>query len=99
MTGWFKTVGPMWNDERVMARCCCWTAWFFGRRGLVRPDGKPGDLRTAELFDPVSGGFEATGRMILSHGNLWCTEPQILDDGRVLIVGGASARCGELYDP
>jgi len=100
MTGWFKTVGAMaerrtshgavlLQDGRVL---------LVGGRH-IRPDGKPRDLRTAELFHPVSGGFEATGRMNFAHENLWCTEPQVLDDGSVLIVGGASARCGELYDP
>ena len=99
-TGWFKTVGAMVErrkshgavllpDGRVL---------LVGG-GAIRPDGRPADLRTAELFHPVSGGFEATGRMNSPHENLWCTEPQVLDDGRVLIVGGASAPCAELYDP
>ena len=100
MTGWFKTVGPMVERRTGHGAVLLLDGLvLLVGGGLVRPDGKPGDLRTAELFDPVSGGFEATGRMNSSHGNLWCTEPQILDDGRVLIVGGASARCGELYDP
>jgi hypothetical protein len=100
MTGWFKTVGAMAErrkshgavllpDGRVL---------LVGG-GALRPDGTPGDLRTAELFYPVSGGFATTGRMNSRHENLWCTEPLVLDDGRVLIVGGASAHCGELYDP
>jgi hypothetical protein len=100
MTGWFKTVGAM--EERRKSHGAVLLP--DGRVLLVgggptRPDGKPGDLRTAELFHPVSGRFEATGRMNSPHENLWCTEPQVLDDGRVLIVGGASALCGELYDP
>lgn len=100
MTGWFKTVGAMVERRKSHGAVLL----LDGRvllvgGGPIRPDGKPGDLRTAELFDPVSGGFEATGRMNSPHENLWCTEPQVLDDGRVLIVGGASARCGELFDP
>jgi hypothetical protein len=100
VTGWFKTVGAL--AERRTSHGA--VLLQDGRVLLVggehiRPDGKPGDLRTAELFHPVSGGFEATGRMNFAHENLWCTEPQVLDDGSVLIVGGASARCAELYDP
>ena len=99
-TAWFKTVGAMVERRKSHGAVLL----LDGRvllvgGGPIRPDGKPGDLRTAELFHPVSGGFEATGRMNSPHENLWCTEPHVLDDGRVLIVGGASARCGELYGP
>ena len=53
---------------------------------------------TAELYDPATGTWTATGNM-----TMWRASPSItrLDDGRVLVTGGFSAdgRSAELYDP
>ena len=53
---------------------------------------------TAEIYDPSTGTFAATGNMISGHV---CQQAKLLFDGRVLIVGGsgASAAHAELYDP
>jgi len=60
----------------------------------------------AELFDPASGAFAATGAMTVPR---WDHAAALLHDGRVLIVGGSSGADddgisftqanGELYDP
>jgi hypothetical protein len=55
---------------------------------------------SAELFDPATGEFSATGPLSTSRAYATAT---LLPDGRVLIAGGASApgdpASAELYDP
>ncbi|MBO9662134.1 kelch repeat-containing protein [Dokdonella sp.] len=61
---------------------------------------------TAEVFDPASGQFSATGAMTVPR---WDHAATLLHDGRVLVVGGSSGADdngisftqanGELYDP
>lgn len=53
---------------------------------------------TAYLYDPNTGTFALTGRMAVGQGlNLTAT---LLNDGRVLIVGGRnSPSVAQLYDP
>jgi hypothetical protein len=60
-------------------------------------------LITAELFDPSSGAFTATGQMITDAVGQTATS---LDDGTVLFAGGRSRSSGfsdtanpEIYDP
>jgi hypothetical protein len=51
------------------------------------------DLASAELYDPGSGTWTATGEMTEARTNHTTT---LLADGRVLVAGGGSA---ELWDP
>ncbi len=61
---------------------------------------------SAEVFDPASGEFTATGAMTVAR---WDHAATLLHDGRVLIVGGSSGADdngvsftqanGEVYDP
>jgi hypothetical protein len=59
-------------------------------------------LASAELYDPKTGTFSATGAMSTGRCDQTAT---LLTDGRVLIVGGESAEGGtslasaEIYDP
>jgi Galactose oxidase, central domain/Kelch motif len=57
-------------------------------------------LASAEIFDPTTGAFSATGSM--SAARTWC-QASLLADGRVLITGGygsvAPLASAELYDP
>jgi galactose oxidase-like protein/Kelch motif protein len=53
---------------------------------------------SAELYDPGSGSWTATGDMLGGHGGHTAT---LLPDGRVLVAGGGfvSLTSAELYDP
>jgi hypothetical protein len=61
------------------------------------------DLASAELFDPKTNTFSATGSMYQPHGQR--ATATLLLDGRVLVVGGADqtgmviSSDAELYDP
>jgi hypothetical protein len=55
-------------------------------------------IASAELYDPSTGAFSATGNMTTARRGHSAT---LLPDGRVLIAGGSSESPGsiELYDP
>jgi Kelch motif len=67
------------------------------RNGIAQP--------SAELFDPTTGRFTATGKPLAQHG--WGVTATLLGDGKVLVAGGGSFGCdspcstasAELYDP
>jgi uncharacterized delta-60 repeat protein len=54
-----------------------------------------GDLGSAELYDPASGTWTATGSLATARSGHTAT---LLPDGKVLVAGGGSA-IAELYDP
>jgi hypothetical protein len=59
-------------------------------------------LDTADLFDPLTGGFTATGKMVQARVKHTAT---LLNDGQVLLAGGSSdggftsSASAEVYDP
>jgi len=55
-----------------------------------------GDLATAELYDPATGTFTATGAMSEVRSEHTAT---LLGNGKVLVAGGAADNVAELYDP
>ena len=72
--------------------------------GKVLVAGGGGDLASAELYDPSSGSWTATGNMNGVRGGHTAT---LLRDGKVLVVGGGDGTVtswgplasAELYDP
>jgi uncharacterized protein (TIGR03437 family) len=73
-----------------------------GNAAVLLPSGKVLVVSwygtSADIYDPTTGRFAPTGQMQFSHGvSLTAT---LLNDGRVLIVGGSIAPSAvELYDP
>jgi hypothetical protein len=78
-----------------------------GRVLVAGGAGQSADLASAELFDPKTGRFAATGSMVQSRSDHTAT---LLADGRVLMAGGDQNLVGplgsgdvlasaELYDP
>jgi hypothetical protein len=71
---------------------------------VLATGGRAGDghaLANAEIYDPDTGTFRATGRMATPRSGNTAT---LLNDGRVLIAGGWDGVGGylasaELYDP
>jgi hypothetical protein len=68
--------------------------------GRILVVGGSSDGRSAELFDPPTGTFSATGSMNEQRAGFTATR---LADGRVLVVGGQSdtetGASAEIYDP
>jgi Galactose oxidase, central domain len=54
------------------------------------------DLPTAEIFDPTTGTFTATGTMSNRRSEHAAT---LLANGKVLLTGGTVGNAAELYDP
>src|ERR1700689_1296657 len=52
-------------------------------------------LATAELYDPATGNFTATGSMTTGRVHHTAT---LLPDGRVLMAGGTESLTAEVYD-
>lgn len=56
-----------------------------------------GGGRTAELYDPSNGTWSPTGSM--NDARAQPHTATLLNDGRVLVVGGSSGTSAEIYDP
>jgi N-acetylneuraminic acid mutarotase len=65
--------------------------------GGSNSDSLPGTLNSAELYDPVTGTWGATGSLISARGSHTAT---LLQDGKVLVAGGTAGLLpdAELYD-
>ena len=66
------------------------------RNGVMQP--------SAELFDPATAHFTATGKPLTQHG--WGVTATLLEDGQILVAGGSTgcdspcySASAELYDP
>ena len=71
-----------------------------GSDGTTNASNVTTAIASAELYDPKTGTFSATGSMLNERKNYTAT---LLQDGRVLVVGGetdsAALATAELYDP
>jgi hypothetical protein len=56
-------------------------------------------LSSAELYDPATGAFSPTGNLTQPRGGLSFTQAPLLNNGKVLIVGGETIRAAEIFDP
>ena len=63
--------------------------------GGLNPGGYAGLLSAAELYDPSTGRWTATGPMSIGRSDFTAT---LLADGRVLVAGGGD-NSTEIYDP
>src|SRR5215469_2707958 len=92
-TGRSRASATLLSDGRVL---------IAGGLGLTAgPDGFRPLLDAAEIYDPSTGKFSATGNMQQARWNHVAT---LLNDGRVLITGGrkghiCSTASAELFDP
>ncbi len=102
-TGTFSPTGSM-----TIPRTCATATLLADGRVLVaggNPDdwGMASSLASAEMYDPATGTFSATGSM---HKPRCDATSTLLPDGRVLVAGGFFITAGtgmdasaELYDP
>lgn len=56
-------------------------------------------LNSAEIYNPATGTFTPTGNMAVARCCLFWAQAPLLNNGKVLIVGGFSTQSAELYDP
>ena len=67
------------------------------------PTATKSALVSAELYDPISGSWTATGNMVTARGGGYSVT--VLPDGKVLVAGGfrsdgtGALASAELYDP
>ena len=97
-TGRFSAIATM-TAARVWGRATLLTnGQVLITGGYTFVDGDPHALSSAELFDPVTSSFTATGNM--NAGRSWHTAT-LLNNGKVLIDGGRGDEtvAAELYDP
>jgi uncharacterized protein (TIGR03437 family) len=56
-------------------------------------------LRSAELYDPVTGTFTLTADMTRQRSSMWHAQAPLLANGKVLLAGDNVTTAAELFDP
>jgi WD40 repeat protein len=103
----FDSISGIWNGSGPMTEGRAGHTATLLRDGRVlvvggtHTEGSGLGLATAELYDPVSGTWSATGPMQVGRVGHTAT---LLPDGSVLVAGGSTnagslRRSAELYDP
>ncbi|MEV0171659.1 kelch repeat-containing protein [Streptomyces sp. NPDC050803] len=105
-TGTWTTNDDMWTPRRLHTTTLLADGRVLAVGGIGRPPGGPAEgLATAEIHDPGTGHWTPTGGLRQARFSHSAT---LLEDGRVLVAGGVTARPGpslqtlptaELYDP
>ncbi len=106
----YKSVGGIWTSTRAMATARTYFSMVLlpsgqalvagGCTGL-NANGCSGVTNKAEIYNPSTGKWTATGSMIAARGNLTAT---LLPNGKVLVAGGINGAgnplgTAELYNP
>src|SRR5262245_23325359 len=103
-----QTPGPSWSLTGSLLRARTGhTATLLANGQVLVAGGDddhqiPGVLSSAELYDPATGTWRATGALNIARGGHTAT---LLDNGQVLVAGGIGGACcqglssAELYDP
>jgi WD40 repeat protein len=92
--GTFVTTGSMLQGRSHFAAVLLQNGKVLAIGG-VNPAGYAGLLSTAELYDPYTGRWSATGAMSIGRSDFTAT---LMADGRVLVAGGGD-NSTEIYDP
>ena len=101
-TGTFSATGPMVAMRYQHAATLLPNGQVLIVGGCLDSGGSCQTLASAELYDPATGTFSATGSMIAVRADPTAT---LLPNGKVLVAGGAdfnsytSLASAELYDP
>ena len=67
--------------------------------GQITSPGFSTSLSSAELYDPATGAFSPTGNLTQPRCCLYFTQAPLLNNGKVLIVGGGGNQAAEIFDP
>ncbi len=97
--GVWVTNNSMTMSERTIRRPCCLTARYWSWAGTAGSNV----LASAELYDPATGNWTATGSLNIKRAYHTAA---LLPNGKVLIAGGINGLAvngclssAELYDP
>jgi hypothetical protein len=88
-TGKFTQTASMADTRSQFAATLLRTGQVLVAGGYTA-DNQWGELATAELYDPGTGKWKLTGRMLTNMGDLTAT---LLDDGQVLLAGSSAELC------
>ena len=92
----FATTGSMAGPRGEFAAVLLRDGRVLVAGGSVPEDGMFAETATAEIYDPATGRFTATGSLAQPREEPTAT---LLADGRVLVAGDGGDTPEELYDP
>jgi hypothetical protein len=88
--GRFSHIATLLQDGRVL----------IAGGGQITSPGFSTSLSSAELYDPATGAFILTGNLTQPRSSfLSSNQAPLLNNGKVLIVGGATTQAAEIFDP